>query len=219
MLAKSIFLCHNIGMAWNEYKDLIDFGKLKSLAFKRGLSMSALGRNSGISGPHCINIIAGRFIPGTETVARICGYLECSVDEIVDFKGFEVKEYYKGRDPFVPHEAEEDVLYRTSFEPLRQLLLDVYGEEQYPVKMRELMSKIEPVGGTEIQIERISVLHEKKIADDISRGKRGEGHGSYGRIPGTRQACFRRDRPINMRFVYNLCRVLGCTPAWVLTYK
>lgn len=217
MLAYYGIWYYNRDMAWNDYKDLIDFNRLSILLMRKGLLKSELSSAIGASRTYVSAVTNGICIPNTEVVTKICSRLECSVDEVVQFKDIEVKDFYKGKDPFIPHKAEVDCLYTTSYEPLRQLLLSVYGEDAFQVKFNELLSKIKPVGASESQLRRVELMRKNKVIEN----KTGRHNTTFikGGLTESKKACFKHDRPVNMRLIYNLCKVLGCTPAWVLTYK
>lgn len=38
-------------------------------------------------------------------------------------------------------------------------------------------------------------------------------------LPYLTRTKLRQDRPLNIRTVYDLCKKLGCTPSWIMSYK
>lgn len=207
---------YNGYMAWDEYIGLVDMSALRTVPALKGMSQASVYRAAGISMSHWGNMIHGRFIPPTETVAKICAALQCSVDEIIKFNGIEVKDTFKKIDPFVEHTPDTTGTYAVSYEPLRNLIMSHYGNRMYKQKMDELLQKIPLVGGTEKQKANMELRQEVRRKEIAERGTTGTGIPPKVRSMMLR---FKTDKPINMRYVYNLCKVLGCTPAWIMTYR
>ncbi len=210
-----------MGMVWSDYKELISLEKIKAVGILRGITIRAMAEASGYSESHFWNVLEGRFIPDTEHIAKLCAFLECSVDDVVEFYGYEVKEIYTKKDPFIEHTPKTGEIYTVSYEPLRNLILYHYGQKNYNIKMTELLNKIPVLGSTEKQRENMQKVLQGNRERFKEKGVLGTGGVNKldGGIGGKKKMCFKHDRPLNMRYVYSLCKLLGCTPAWVMTYK
>lgn len=199
-----------------EYSELFDYRKIEVTAREKKVFLKDVADKAGISKGGLSNIIAGKSFPTLETVLNICAAMKCSVSDVVDFKGYAVRDFYKDKSAFTEHEPDNDSTYRTSFEPLRNLFKMNYGD-QWEQKLRvffEVVPRIETSPADKARVERMMLAKfGPELVNSISyqTGKKG--------ITGNTRNDILNDRPVNIRIVYNICKVLCCPPEFVVTYK
>ena len=185
--------------------DGIDFRRLKGLMVARGIKVEELAGKVGIGASTLRQVMGGTALTTTDKVALICAELECSVDDVVEFTGYEVAERYKAkRREFYPAAYRE-----VSYEPLRHLFKGNYGDD-WKRKLNGLFDSVESTA-SDRQLEecRKGIAAMKGVTGGLTR------KGLSGNI----RHRLREDEGVNMRVIYNICRVLKCTPDYVMEYK
>ena len=166
-----------------ELAKVVDFSRLKGKIAERNLTVEGFAEKAGISRWGLKFILNGRTMPHTKTLAHICAELQCSVNDIVELRGFEVDgRYGTHRTAYYPA-----VYGDVSYEPLRHLFKTVF---------RRKPNVKGP--GSKQQLERLFRTAE---------------------IPARMQARIRNDDDIPFKYVYSMCRILRCTPDYIMEYK
>lgn len=208
-----------------DYRAMITFRRLKETIEEKRLKVSDVAERISVAPSEVSGVITGARLPKTDFLARICWAVGEDADSVCEFKGIEPTEYQRewfGRigKLYVPDtDAKGDVTYR----PLRRVL-DMYLEErnrggEARVTASDFFDRVEPPGresgagarGREniraaLTARGLSMEEERR-----TRCPRG--------LPYQTRAKLRHDRPLNIRTIYEICKVLGCTPGYVVSYK
>nr|DAF75536.1 MAG TPA: helix-turn-helix XRE-family like protein [Caudoviricetes sp.] len=198
-----------------DYNNEIRFGRLKELLKERRMTVKRLSFMTGIRRDVLSHIITGLTLPKTDVVARICHALRVPASHICVFKGVEEKPYFaKARLMYIPEkEAKGDVTYR----PLRRFF-EVYFESHPEKTDNDLYDKIATSGKRNglhntSGLEKYREERMKARKQECKTGKTVPG------IPYATRTKLRQDRPINIRTVYDICKFLGCSIDFVMSYK
>lgn len=208
-------------MTKEEYVENIDWSGYDRKCAEFGLTSRGACVKAGVSDTLASHMKRGAYFPTTEALAKLCAFFRCGVNELVEFKGFEIKDRYK--EPyFKPYEPEEDGVRTVTYEPLRMLFYSVYGDK-WNTALTEFFSKVPGIEQTAAQKE-----HQEKALEYLrewnKRGVTKEHHGGpgtyyFGGLTGATRTKLRHDAPVNIRIIYNICKVLGCTPDYVMSYR
>lgn len=207
-----------------DYKELISFSRLKETLDERRMSETELAEKMGITQANISILIKGIRFPLTSVVAKICWLLKAGVDDICVFKGIEPTEYQKSwykemGELYTPStNAAGEVTYR----PLRRLL-EKYLDENPGKTADDLYDKVEAgrrvTGAYDTSGKGIkAALASRGLAVGEKTEKRARRDYSKG-LPYPTRVKLRQDRPLNIRTIYEICRTLGCTPGYVMSYK
>lgn len=196
---------------------MIDFSKLKGYLKVRGIKLKELAERAGMGYSTLLHMTYGYTVNSTGTVAKLCGILRCSVNDIVEFTDIEVAERYKvHRTGYYP-----PVYDGVTYEPLRHLFKEVYGDS-WKSKLSEMFDKVKQLSRTVSEETEKRTLEKMMEANRIRAGGefRSTGHGVM--RPGLTadiRAKIRDDESVSFMYVYNICKVLHCTPDYVMDYK
>lgn len=203
-------------MKSEECRKFIDFSRMRGVISDRKIRMTELASITGIGYSSLQQLVYNMRLPSSEPLARICGVLECSVNDVMEFSGYEVDERYKvHRTGYYP-----PVYNEVTYEPLRQLFRREYGGG-WKKKLAELFDNVEPMEKTESEEDRRNRI---KKAHETLRRKGVEFKGGCGQRcrPGLTTAIRAKlndDENVSLIFIYNICKVLRCTPDYVMDYK
>ena len=183
----------------------IDFRRLKGMLVARGIKAEEFAGKVGMSVSTLRQVMGGSALTTSDRVAAICAALECSVNDVVEFTGYEVAERYGRR----MREYYPAVYNEVSYEPLRHLFKGNY-KENWKRKLNGLFDSVESTA-SDRQLEecRKGIAAMKGVTGGLTR--RG--------LSGNIRHRLREDEGVNMRVIYNICRVLKCTPDYVMEYK
>lgn len=206
-------------MNWDEYKDVIDFSPLKSLMNERGLSLRGVADLAGTKDYLIGNYISKKTFPNTEALAKLCAALQCSVDKVVKFTGYDVKDSYK-----IPWDGYGKPRWnKLTYEPLRMLFQGVYNEN-WQKKLIEFYDII-----PRPELSEAQEAHIKKRIESVKNywkeKAKEEGRGpieTKRKQTGLREECradIGANRAIPLPRLYDICKALHCTPDWVMTYN
>lgn len=206
-----------------DYKKVISFRRLKEVLNENRIKNYELAEAVGCETTQISGIINGIAFPKTDMIAAICRALSVPASEICTFTGYDIKPYFKDmRVPYVPaKDAEGKVTYR----PLRRFL-EEYLREHEEKTADDLFDKIEPsrrrngqFNGDGIKKAVQNSLLARGITDEYEKkDKRVRRYSAKGLTPATRSK-LRQDRPLNIRNIYDICRFLGCSIDFVMSYK
>lgn len=198
-----------------DYNDEIRFSRLKELLRERRMTVKGLSAMTEIRKDVLSHIITGLTLPKTDVVARICRALEVPASHICVFRGIEVKPYFaRMRLLYVPEkDAEGLVTYR----PLRRFI-EKYREAHPEKTDNSLYDKIETSGKRNKlhNTEGLERYRKERMAADKKEASSGE---TIPGLPYATRTKLRQDRPLNIRNIYDICKYLGCTIDFVMSYK
>lgn len=213
----------------NDYKDLISFSRLKETLDEKKMSETTLAEMLGVAQTNISAMIRGVRFPLTSMIARICFLLKMDVDDICVFKGVEPTEYQKDwyKKIGVLYTPGENATGEITYRPLRRLL-EVYLDEQNKIRDEEMTAddfydKVEAgrrkSGAYDTSGKGIkAALASRGLEAGRKTEKRARRDYSKG-LPYPTRVKLRQDRPLNIRTIYEICKVLGCTPGHVMSYK
>jgi DNA-binding Xre family transcriptional regulator len=197
----------------------INFKHLKTLLKSNDIGVTEIAGKVGTTQQGVSAIINGNRQPKTDLIAKLCFVLQCYPSEIVSFEGYDVnREYFKDEDRYkLPSAAKGELTYMPLW-----YFLDDYLEEHKGKTANDLFDQIEPprrLNGTsklseEYWKKAVAVKYgegyksERKNRTDYSKG-----------LPAATRVKLRNDRPLNLSVIYEICKKLGCTIDWVLSYK
>lgn len=206
-----------------DYKEVISFKRLKECLQERQIKIVDFSRELGLDRTQVSGIINGVAFPKTDIIARLCFALKVPASEICTFYGYETNPYFKDKELLYkpPEDASGDLTYR----PLRRFL-EEYLREHKEKTANDLFDKIEPSRRRNGQFSEDGVkkalqnsLLTRGITDEYEKkDKRERRYSAKGLTPETR-AKLRQDRPLNIRNIYDICRFLGCSIDFVMSYK
>ncbi len=202
-----------------DYKKVISFKRLKEVLNENRIKNYELAKAVGCETTQISGIINGTAFPKTDMIAAICRALSVPASEICTFTGYDIKPYFKDmRVPYVPaKDAEGKVTYR----PLRRFL-EEYLREHEEKTANDLFDKIEPSRRRNGQFNGNGIkkaLEARGITEDYEV-KRERVRRDYTKgLPFLTRTKLRQDRPLNIRNIYDICRFLGCSIDFVMSYK
>lgn len=204
----------------------ISFRRLKAVIKSKGLSLAEVAEKCGKKATEISNICNDRRVPKTDFLAKICSVLQVYPSEVVSFDGITLNEKYFSSDKreLLPNDFIGDVTYK----PLWFFLADYLASynENLPKEKhksaKDLFDGIEPPRRLNGQTSERKDIIKKAVA-----AKYGEGYVSerknrtdYSKgLPAITRTKLRNDRPINLQLIYEICKKLGCTIDFVMSYK
>lgn len=205
-----------------DYKNAIDFSVLKDYFKDNGIKMSFVAEKIGIASSRLTTIVRNVAYPTTDTLARICSVLRLPASRVVRFNGIEINDYFLDKQPpYTPPETADGVV---TYKPL-WLFLEEYLSEHKGKTADDLFDKIEPdrrknnvyCGFTKEVIQK--ALEARGITEGYEvKEKRNRRDYSVG-LPYVTRTKLRQDRPLNIRNIYDICKYLGCSIDFVMSYK
>lgn len=164
----------------------------------------------GIAASTLSNIIRGTQGVQTDVIARMAAYFNCSVCKLFRFEGIDIKPRYE-KPFFIRYEATSG---KVTYEPLRLLFFTNYGQDKWKSKLSQFYDKVEPV--IDLSEERKAQIlaalgKEKKVVTGEEKQQRG--------LSSSIRTKIRRNERVNLKVIYNICKVLGCTPDYVMSYQ
>ena len=132
--------------------------------------------------------------------------LQCSANDIMELRGFEVRDRYK------EHRTDyyEPVYGTLTYEPLRRLFRGNYGKD-WERKLSEMFDNVPVDNITESRLaasrEAIKRMNPKAENHTEEKGLR---------IRGRRH--IKNDEPVSLAVLWEICSVLHCTPDYVIDY-
>ena len=206
-----------------DYKEVISFRRLKECLQERQLKIVDFSRELGLDRTQVSGIINGVAFPKTDIIARLCFALKVPASEICTFSGYEISPYFKDKELLYkpPEDASGDLTYR----PLRRFL-EEYLREHKDKTADDLFDKIDPARRRNGQYNEDGVKKAIKKALEV-RGitegyeiKWAKDRRDYTKgLPYKTRTKLRQDRPLNIRNIYDICRFLGCSIDFVMSYK
>lgn len=184
---------------------MVSFDRLRMLLKSCGITQEKFAMEIGISHTGLRELLAGYYVPDTGLIAKMCMKLQCSANDIMELRGFEVRDRYKDhRTEFYP-----PVYGKLSYEPLRKLFRGNYGKD-WEKKLSELYDNV-PVELSEnrqkASRESVKKMNPKAVNPTKEKGLR---------ITARRK--LNREDPVKFSVLWGICSVLHCTPDYVIDY-
>ena len=203
-----------------EYKDLIDFHKLKECIISKRTTSKYVAEDTGMDKRRISQFINGFTIPMSDNVAKVCWALKVPVSELVDFKGIKLNPYFDTM-PYV-YDVPKDAVGEVTYKPLWNFL-KIYLKDHEGKTANDLFDKIEPyrrrIGLTNLTRAREASCKARGIDENfVARVKRQKDYYKTGLTEETRTK-LHNDRPLSMRTIYDICKFLGCSVDFVMSYK
>jgi len=202
----------------------ISFRRLKAVIQSKGLSIADVAQAVEMAPTAVSAICCDRRQPKTDLVAKLCSVLKVYPSEIVVFEGINVNEEYftDEKKEKLPEENNGEVTYKPLFFFLADYLADWNKSHREQKTEKDLFDQIEPprrVAGIEPVSKDILVkAREKKfgegyVAKDYRKSDYSKG------LPAVTRTKLRSDKPLNLSVIYEICKKLGCTIDFVMSYK
>ena len=152
--------------------------------------------------------ILGHYLPQLKTIMQICGNLKCPVSRVMTFEGYEILARYEGR------EAVPGDIYtgRISYRPLRSMLYDFFGHREWKSALKRCFDLIEDGKERRPLTEKEKAAWKKKYGEN---GTPPEMKDPYSQA----RMKILRDEPVGLDILYQVCKVLRCTPDCVMEYR
>ena len=204
----------------------ISLRKLKVVIKSKGMTLAEMAKRCGEKPAGISMLCTGRRIPKTDLLAKICSILEVYPSEIVTFDGIKVNEIFftdDKREP-LPKEFKGELTYKPLWLFLVDYLSSINKNKASDAKDKtanDLFNQIEPprrLAGYKIT-EGIS---EKAVAARFGEGYKSERvvRTDYSKgLHAATRVKLRNDRPLNLSVIYEICKKLGCTIDFVMSYK
>lgn len=210
-----------------DYRSVIDFSKLKKCIEKKRTTSKYLAQDIGVCQTKISDIMSNRTTPLTDVVARIAFTLGVPVSEIVDLKEIEPngkqQEWFSKHEMKykVPEDAKGELTYAPLWELIEGFLTDVNREKKDGEKLftaDDIFNGIVPPR-KKIGAKDTGVVEAWKARgyDDIEKLKTRK-RTTVGLSPLNRTK-LKNNRSMSMRTIYEICKKLGCSVDWVLSYK
>lgn len=197
----------------------ISFRHLKTILRSKGVSIAELAKKLGVKSQGISAIATGIRQPKTDLLARICFILHCYPSEIVEFDKINVNEDYfkkEDREPLLS-EATGEVSYRPLW-----YFLDDYLEEHEGKTANDLFDQIEPPRRLKGYKAPVKEYYQKAVEVRFGEGYKSErkNRTDYSKgLPAMTRVKLRNDRALNLEVIYEICRKLGCSIDFVMSYK
>jgi len=208
-------------MKYDDYKGLIDFALLRTAIRDAKITDGELAERLGCSVSSLRNYIHNRQLPDTEVLAKICAALQCSVDKVVSFTGYEVKDRFKTSWDGYGKPRWNGLTY----EPLRMLFRGTYADN-WRQKLSDFFDTIPRPELSDKQKDSIGKMlkaRNDQIQEAIATGKHKGSNNWYKNHDKGLMYEYRyniaSDDPIPLPRLYDICKALHCTPDWVMTYN
>ena len=207
-----------------DYTEVIDFSKLKECIIEKRTTSSYVAEDAGLLIGQISQIIKGSTIPLSGTVAKLCMVLNVPASKIVEFKGIEPNEMQKKwfSKHSVNYKPAEDAVGEVTYAPLWELtegfLEEVNKDKTEGLKtVNDILDTIEPYrrrNGVENGVKK--ALEARGIYENYQAKKRKRVEKG---LPESTRVKLRNDRSLSLRTIYDICKKLGCSIDWVLSYK
>jgi DNA-binding Xre family transcriptional regulator len=197
----------------------ISFRHFKTILRSKGISIAELAKKLGVKSQGISAIATGIRQPKTDLLARICFILHCYPSEVVEFDGINVNEDYfkkENREP-LPSEATGEVSYRPLW-----YFLDDYLVEHEGKTANDLFDQIEPPRRLKGYKAPVKEYYQKAVEARFGEGYKSErkNRTDYSKgLPAMTRVKLRNDRALNLEVIYEICRKLGCSIDFVMSYK
>lgn len=204
----------------------ISFRNLKTVIKTKGTTLKEVAEKCGVAPTVISGICNGINIPKTDRLAKICSVLGVYPSEIVVFEGVEIKDYYfkdRVKEP-LPPEPKGDVTYKPLYIFLNEYL-EKYNEGKENSEKQSInyiFDRIDPprrikgISGPDAESTKkglIAIHGEEHVSKNLP-------HTDYSKgLPAATRTKLRNDRPLNLAVIYEICKKLGCTIDYVLSYK
>ena len=214
-----------------DYGKNISFSRLKEVIQDNKLKINEFAKMLGKNSNDISQIINGVRLPKTDLIAKLCFVLKCTADDICVFKGIKPTEYqkkwYEGIG--VLYKPSEDAVGEVTYRPLRRLL-EVYlegrvNEDGKKLTPDDFYDKVESARRRNKNYDTSgkgikAALEARGFVDGYEPITAGRTRKKYDKgLPYPTRTKLRQDRALNIRTVYDICKVLGCTPSFVMSYK
>lgn len=174
--------------------------------------------------PRITNMLNNKSFPMTDIIGRIAGVLHVPVSQIVEFKGIvsdEKKKKWFDEHPNIyepPASPEEVLTYKPLWFTLDDYLTYLFENAGKEKTEDELLDLIEPFKRRNGLINTTGLQAWHKEIDGTSKRNRVGLVKAKGLTQETRTR-LRRDRPVNIRMIYDICNFFGCSVDCVMSYK
>lgn len=189
----------------------IDYSGILRIAEKRGHSLLSASKACGIKYQHMRSIAKYNHDPMTDDIVAICINLHCTPEDVMKFD-FEFKhEDYKCA------LKEGGVL---TYDPLRLLIIDNARAGKAPTTMKEFYKLLQRQNNwSEENRDKVTkaMLESRGIDfDEVQKnGPRRRFIGASANI----RAKINNDRPVRVSIIYEICKVLNCSPNSIIGIK
>lgn len=212
-----------------DYKEVIDFSKLKTAIDNSGLMKKFIGEKVGVRGDIIGRIYRNEMFPKTDLLAKIAAVLKVPLSEVVVFKlSADEKKKKWFEDKVLPYSPPSDPEGNVTYEPLRimvNMYLDYYSDITGKDKtVNDLFDMIEPYrrrNGLVTVPTKENVkqaLKAKGFSEDYKSERTDRKYKAKGLTPVMRNK-LKTDKPLNIRSLYDICNFFGCSIDWVMSYK
>lgn len=197
----------------------ISFSKLKVMIKSKGMTLKEVAEKIGESPAGISSICCDKRQPTTDKIAKLCYVLKCYPSEIISFFGYEMNnKYFGAKKPIaLPNEAVGDVTYKPLWALLADYLYNISGKTA-----NDLFDQIDPprrINGAKMpSSENIKKATEVRFGKDYKA--KYTVHTDYSKgLPSITRTKLRNDRSLNISVIYEICKKLGCSIDWVMSYK
>lgn len=210
------------------YNEVIDFGRLKQTLNERSMRVDYISKTLGVAQQRSSAICCNVFFPKTDVIAKLAYSLKVPASQIVEFKitaDDKKAAWFKERD--LPYTPPSNSLGDLTYEPLR-LMISMYLDYLYEQTGKEktaddLFDLIEPYrrrNGIYSPDEKVvkASLVARGFSADYKSERTDRKYKAVGLTPQTRLK-IKKDRPLNIRAIYDICNFFGCSIDWVMSYK
>lgn len=211
-----------------EYKEVISYSVLKETLDERGMKVKFLAEKLGVHPSVVSDICRNVCFPKTDLLARICSVLNVPASKVVSFRidcDDKKKEWFASRElPYSPPSEPEGVLTYEPFRLMTAMYLEYYNSLSESDKtLSDLLDRIEPYRRRNGLVTPVRPDFVKKSLvargyDEDYKSERERHYERKGLTPEMRLR-LKKDRPLNIRSVYDICNFFGCSIDWIMSYK
>lgn len=195
-------------MTTSEYARCIDWNGLEKILVEKNISFNDLNRNGILYGAR--NQLENS--PTLLTLLRLSAFFDVGINELITFRGIEVKDRFK-KSPYERRSRREYVELSVSYGPLRCLFFDTYGNN-WKTKLNEYFDKVERPDVSEALIR-----NGKELANRLHGIDREPKAVNPNTLSAKIKYNLKNDKEVSIGVLYELCKTLRCTPDWIVTYK
>ena len=202
----------------------ISFKRLKTEIKSRGQSLLSVAKYCGVSPTHISGVCTGVVTPRSDLLAKMCAALQVYPSELVDFEGIKINEEYfaEGKRKKLPAEFKGELTYKPLWLFLTDYLAEVNEGKEVKKTENDLFDQIDPPRRIRGLAKPDSQTIKKAVAARFGEGyvAKRQNRKKYDKgLPAATRTKLRHDRPLNLAVIYEICKFLGCSVDWVISYK
>lgn len=204
--------------------DNISFRRLKTLIKTKGYNMGEFAQKCGLAATSLTSMCNDKRHPKTDLLAKVCSVLQVYPSEVVLFEKIKINENHFSDDKRekLPLEFSGELTYKPLWDFLADYLNEWNKSNEIKKTEKDFFDSIEPprrLNGVKAPpSENLIKARNARWGEGYTSQRTNRTDYSKGLNAVTRTK-LRNDKPLNLSVIYEICKKLGCTIDFVLSYK